>query len=102
MSPLVGSLVRLHLALQVVLPALGSVGLLMVYGTDIVGKLVMFGWLPVVVFGAERHVRDGVGGRRRGGVVRADRRHRQYAGLDLVRPRRMLMARARRAAASGS
>lgn len=39
-----------HLTLQMALPALGSVGLLLVYGDALIGKLFLLGWLPIVVF----------------------------------------------------
>lgn len=40
----------LHLTFQMALPALGSVGLLLVYGDTLLGKLLLFGWLPILVF----------------------------------------------------
>lgn len=39
-----------HLTLQMLLPALGSVGLLVVYGDALFGKLLLLGWLPILVF----------------------------------------------------
>jgi hypothetical protein len=40
----------MHLTIQMALPALGSAGLLVVYGDAVIGKLLMFGWLPILVF----------------------------------------------------
>lgn len=45
-----GLLESLHLTIQMALPALGSVGLLVVYGDAVFGKLLLFGWLPILVF----------------------------------------------------
>lgn len=49
-SLLVRALEGLHLSTQMLLPALGSIGLLVVHGESLIGKLLMFGWLPILVF----------------------------------------------------
>lgn len=41
---------HVHLWTQALLPALGSVGLLRIQGEDQIGRLLMFGWLPILVF----------------------------------------------------
>ena len=49
-STLVRALEGVHLSTQMLLPALGSLGLIVVYGDLLIGKLLMFGWLPILVF----------------------------------------------------
>jgi hypothetical protein len=49
-SMLVRALEGVHLSTQMLLPALGSLGLIVVYGDLLLGKLLMFGWLPILVF----------------------------------------------------
>lgn len=49
-SLLVRALEGLHLSTQMLLPALGSIGLRVVHGESLIGKLLMFGWLPILVF----------------------------------------------------
>lgn len=39
-----------HLWTLTLLPALGSSGLMVLYGTEVIGKLLMFGFVPVLVF----------------------------------------------------
>lgn len=46
----VGILAGAYLVMQASLPALGSAGLIIHYGREIVGKLLMTGWLPILVY----------------------------------------------------